>query len=846
MSLADRLAQERRGRMAAERLLEQRTRDLAAAEARLAQHAKGLFERIIAEREVSQSARSQVDGLMGQTARITADLDRAQTTAVLAERRLWGSIDALRDGFALLDDGLRIVGVNRAFRSFLRGVGITAGEDFGDVLSAAVAAGICDAAPDLQGWRQAQDTPQAPVTLTRRDGISLQMIHHRTPAGDAIVLLQDITHDMRIRAAIEALPDGFVLFDRDERLIMANSAYVAAIPGAEAATVPGATLESILRAGLAHDAFMRIDGTDEEWVQQRLSYHRRAEGEMLLQLRDGRWLMKMDRPIPDGGRVCLRMDVTEMKAKEAALDAARVAAEAASRAKSAFLANMSHEIRTPMNGVIGMADLLCDTPLNDEQRLFAETIKSSGEALLVIINDILDYSKIEAERLTLHPEPFDLERTIHQVAMLLAPRAREKGIDLAIDYDIFTPTQLVADPGRIRQILTNIMGNAVKFTETGHVLVRVVGIDEGPRTQAIHLTIEDTGIGIAQENLAHVFGEFNQVEEQANRKFEGTGLGLAIARRLVQAMGGDIWVDSELGKGSSFGLRLPLAVAQEATAPDPPGAIRHVLVVDDQLINRTILERQIAPCGVSVTLARSGDEALRALATTPGIDAVLTDHNMPEMSGLDLVVAMRAAGHRMPVLLLSSSPPDAHDHAALPDIAGFLPKPILRADLYKRLRALTRPTEVPISTPQTRPAAAPLSGRAMRVLAAEDNRTNQLVFRKMLADSGIDLRFADNGLIAVEMFQTFDPDLIFMDISMPEMDGRQAAQAIRRLERETGGHVPIIAVTAHAMDGDADGILAAGIDHYMTKPLRKSDLLERLAEHRPAGVRPITDGSAAA
>jgi signal transduction histidine kinase/CheY-like chemotaxis protein len=844
MSLAERLAQERRARLAAERMLLQRTRELQAAEARLAQHAKGMFERIVAERDLAQSAQTEAAGLRGQQERFIADLDRAQTTAVFAERRLWDSIEALRDGYALLDPDLHVVGVNRAFRAFMRGVGIAPGEPVGAILSAAVAAGLLPGDTDLVA-RLADPAPDSPPSvISRSDGQTLQMTRQRTGDGDIVVLLQDITPDMRIRAAIDVLPDGFALFDAEERLIMANRAYAALVPETAAATVPGAQLSDILQSGLDRGAFPEASGREAEWLAERLAYHRRAEGEVVIQTHAGRWLMKVDRPTPDGGRVCLRHDITDLKEQAAALDQARVAAEAANRAKSAFLANMSHEIRTPMNGVVGMAELLCDTQLTDEQRLFAETIRSSGEALLVIINDILDYSKIEAERLTLHPEPFDMERTIHEVAMLLQPRAREKGIDIAIDYDMFMPTRFVADPGRMRQVLTNIMGNAVKFTDRGHVLVRAVGVETGPGRQAVHITVEDTGIGIAAENLDLVFGEFNQVEAQANRKFEGTGLGLAITRRLVEAMGGEVWVDSELGRGSSFGFRLPLAVAEEPALPELPVDLRRVLVVDDQLINRTILERQLVPCGIAVTLARSGDEALRALAGDAGFDVVLTDHNMPEMSGPDLVLAMRDRGIATPVVLLSSSPADLRGHPAADQIIATLAKPILRAELFRRLNALSG---APAAVPAVAPAPLlPAGRRLMRVLAAEDNRTNQLVFRKMVADCGLDLRFANNGREAVEAFQTFDPDLIFMDISMPEMDGREATMAIRALERETGGHVPIIALTAHAMEGDAAGILAAGMDRYMTKPLRKAELFATLDEFVPAGVAIRTEGPALA
>jgi CheY-like chemotaxis protein len=396
----------------------------------------------------------------------------------------------------------------------------------------------------------------------------------------------------------------------------------------------------------------------------------------------------------------------------------------------------------------------------------------------------------------------------------------------------------------MRQVLTNIMGNAVKFTDRGHVLVRAVGIETGLARQAVHITVEDTGIGIAPENLDHVFGEFNQVEAQANRKFEGTGLGLAITRRLVEAMGGEVWVDSELGRGSSFGFRLPLSVAEEPQPPDLPKDLRRVLVVDDQLINRTILERQLVPCGIAVSLARSADEALRILSGDGGFDVVLTDHNMPEMTGPDLVLAMRERGIGIPVVLLSSSPADMRGNPAEGEVAAVLSKPILRAELFRRLNALSGgQAEAPVVAPI---APQPAGRRLMRVLAAEDNRTNQLVFRKMVADAGIDLRFANNGREAVEAFQTFDPDVIFMDVSMPEMDGREATMAIRALERETGGHVPIIALTAHAMDGDAAGILAAGMDRYMTKPLRKAMLFATLNDFAPAGISFVTEGSALA
>ncbi|MEY3960065.1 MAG: hypothetical protein RIR14_719, partial [Pseudomonadota bacterium] len=406
-------------------------------------------------------------------------------------------------------------------------------------------------------------------------------------------------------------------------------------------------------------------------------------------------------------------------------------------------------------------------------------------------------------------------------------------IDLMIDFDMFLPTRYVGDPGRLRQVLTNLIGNAVKFTEKGHVLVRVVGLEDAPGRHQLHVTVEDTGIGIAAEHLDHVFGEFNQVESQSNRKFEGTGLGLAITRRLIERMEGAVWVDSELGKGSCFGFRLSLPVAEDAAQPRRPLHIRRALVVDDQFINRTILERQLAPCGIAVTLCRSGAEALMALEAG-GFDVVITDHDMPEMDGLQLATRIRAAGHGLPLVLLSSSPANAREGAGAEHLASILQKPILRAELYRNLQAISGDV---VAEVVVAPPPPPGERRKMRVLVAEDNRTNQLVFQKMVRDIEIDLVFADDGVKAVALWQSFQPDMIFMDISMPEMDGRDAARAIRAAEGTA--HVPIVALTAHAMEGDAEGILAAGIDRYMTKPLRKQAITATLADFCPAEALPI-------
>jgi hypothetical protein len=841
MEIAERLAKERRARLAAERLLDQKSRELFAANEKLALHARALSDQIVEQRQVVKSALTEAELLKGQNSQVKGDLDRAHSAAVMAERRLWDSINTIPDGFAVFDANSCLVAANSAYLAAFRGTDIALGATYGDILRIAACNGLIELAGEaaedwcarmLDRW---QGEVIEPVVVPLRGGVWLRLVDRRARDGDRVSLALNITEEMRIWAAIEAIPDGFVLFDREERLLAFNHRYRDMFPDSAEAMVPGASFEDLLRHGLRNGHVPEAVGREEDWLAERLAQMRQADGITECQLSDGRWIEEHDHRTPDGGRVGLRRDITAQRDQQAALEAARAEAEAANRAKSAFLANMSHEIRTPMNGVVGMAELLCDTALSEEQRLFAETIRSSGEALLVIINDILDYSKLEAERMTLYPEPFDLERTIHEVTMLLQPRAREKGIDLMIDFDMFLPTRYVGDPGRLRQVLTNLIGNAVKFTEKGHVLVRVVGLEDTPGRQQVHVTVEDTGIGIAPENLDHIFGEFNQVESQSNRKFEGTGLGLAITQRLIDRMEGAVWVDSEVGKGSCFGFRLTLPVAEEVAQPRHPIPIKRALVVDDQFINRTILERQLVPCGIAVTLCRSGAEALAALEAG-SFDVVITDHDMPEMDGLHLATRIRAAGHGLPLVLLSSSPANAREGAGAEHLAGILQKPILRSDLYRSLQAITGTNlpETPVAAAPPHPGAA----RKMRVLVVEDNRTNQLVFQKMVRDIDIDLVFADNGVKAVALWQSFQPDMIFMDISMPEMDGRDAARAIRAAE---GGaaHVPIVALTAHAMEGDAEAILAAGIDRYMTKPLRKQAITATLADFCPPGALPI-------
>ena len=503
--------------------------------------------------------------------------------------------------------------------------------------------------------------------------------------------------------ALETIQDGFALFDADNRLMAANQPYLKALDEAET-VAPGIRYEDILDLCL-DEGLVDLEGQPEDvWFDRMLA--RWAQDDIppiTLRFWNGVYVKMLDRRTTDGGVVSLVLNITDTIRREEELLQARDKAQAADKAKSAFLAKMSHELRTPMNGVVGMADLLIDNDLDEESRLYASTIKGSGEALLTIINDVLDFSKIEAEKIDLRPAPFDLKELVTEVGLILAPSVQQKAITYAQYYDAELPTRFEGDAGRLRQILTNLAGNAVKFTQEGDVTIRVDGdLCEDQRECRLKVTIEDTGIGIDPKMVGHIFGEFNQIEDEKNRKYEGTGLGLAIARRLVEQMGGEVWVTSTLGEGSCFGFELALPIA------DP---------------------------------------------ISPVVEAV--DEDTPK--------------------------------------------------------------------------------RKLRVLAAEDNKTNQLVFRKMLKGLDLDLTLVENGRAAVEAFAEINPDIIFMDISMPEMDGMEATKAIRATETEAA-RVPIVAMTAHAMDGDEDRIRAAGVDHYLTKPLKKDQLQQLVLDLTPETV----------
>ncbi|MCR8548285.1 response regulator [Salipiger sp. P9] len=844
MSLTARLAEERRARLAAERLLELKQAELFAANRKLDKHARALSHEI-------HETRAEITEVRTENRLVKSQLGQAHQKIELVEGQLWKALQTMRDGFAMFSADRLMELANPAYLAPFEDLdSVGPGASYRHVLEMMVEEGIVD----LQGegrraWHERMiarwdrdPIPSETIRLWSGQFIKIQDRH--MPDGGIVSLCFNITELMRMWSAIEELPDGFVIYDAEDRLLMCNEPYRRIYETSAPAMVPGASFEDILRYGLEQGQYPEAVGREEDWLEIRLAAHRDAVQELEQQLDDGRWLRIYERPLSDGGRVGLRIDISDIKQTQLELEEAKQRAEAANRAKSAFLANMSHEIRTPMNGVVGMAELLRESRLSDEQLLYVDTIRSSGEALLVIINDILDYSKIEAEKLELKSEPFDLEHAVHEVLLLLQPSARHKGIDLLVDYDLFLPTHFTGDPGRVRQILTNLVGNAVKFTIEGHVLVRVTGAADATGSAAVHVTVEDTGIGIAPDKIAHVFGEFNQAEDDRNRQFEGTGLGLAITRRLVQLMGGEIWAESEPGKGSCFGLRLPLVLDEPGELQNPllPAGLHRVLLVDDHALNRAILLRQLEGVGLRARVCKTGGEALDHMSDPP--DLVIAAQELPDMTGTELAQRLRQTPSGPPMILLAPDPQTIAAEAKALGVRAVLQKPAPRRALFAALETVPgasadpAPQADPLPAFHHRTAEPQVSADAatLSVLLAEDNRTNQLVFRKMVQRLGLplDLRLAGNGIEAVAAYREARPDLIFMDISMPRMDGKEATREIRALEGD-GPRVPIIAVTAHAMAGDRDGILAAGLDDYLTKPLRKSELMALLQKW--GGVR---------
>jgi signal transduction histidine kinase/CheY-like chemotaxis protein len=534
-------------------------------------------------------------------------------------------------------------------------------------------------------------------------------------------------------------------------------------------------------------------------------------------------------------------DITARMREATELRAAKEASEAANRAKSEFLANMSHEVRTPMNGVMGMLELALDTDLKPEQSEYLKLAKSSAEALLTVIDDILDFSKIESGKLEFETIDFGLRNCLGDTLDPLGVRAEQKGLELAYRVDANLPELLAGDPGRLRQVVTNLVSNAIKFTERGEIVVQAERQESNADEVVIHFSVKDTGVGIPRERQESIFAPFEQADGSITRRYGGTGLGLAISARLIAIMNGRIWVESDAGQGSTFHFTARFKVARSlatAASENQPRTLDglRVLVVDDNSTNRRILEEMLTRWRTIPACADGGISALnamgQALADQNPFKLVLLDCQMPDLDGFSVAQRIkqepRLAGATIMMLSSAGRRGDAARCREL-GIAAYLTKPIRQSQLFDAMIAVlgkVRQTE-DLSGLTTR--RSPRESRRLNILLAEDNAVNQKIATRMLEKLGHTVAVAENGQEALDAIARQDFDAIFMDVQMPEMDGLKATEKIREKERQTQLHIPIIAMTAHAMKGDRERCIEAGMDGYISKPINGRELEEAIA-----------------
>ena len=663
--------------------------------------------------------------------------------------------------------------------------------------------------------------------------------------------------DVDIAAAIELneiLIDGldtikgaFIIL-KDGIFVFANKAFNSVFGFDESVSLIGENYDYLYQ--LLFDIGAKSKSEDAEGLSSdeikqniRQKYENNESYDTEIALKDGRWVRSTTFPRKDGGRILTFNEITNLKI-------AQLNAEKADQAKTEFLANMSHEIRTPMNGIMGMTQLLANCDLAGRELEFIQTIDRSGQALLTIINDILDFSKIEAGHVELDKAVFSLRDSLEDVTALLATAATDTGVDLLLRIDPDTPRSYLGDVGRVRQIVTNLVGNALKFTHEGHVVIDVSADVDGDLAR-LTIAVSDTGIGIDAEKLAHIFEKFSQADGSTTRKYEGTGLGLTIAKNLAELMNGDVQAESEIGAGSKFTLDIELEVAAnvEVQLPGPvPSRSGNILIIDDIAINHEILKQQLSSETCKCVSVSSAKKGLQVLATARkkqvSIDLIIVDYQMPELTGEDFIkiVKTRDEYKDIPVILYSSVDNDQlRLNLKKYGVDGFLTKPARYSEILRTIgtalsnspgRRAPSPPALSPPTRSTEPKAPILiDGVGLDILIAEDNDVNQMFIKYIMEDMGVAYKVVANGRLAFDKWKLLSPKMVLMDISMPEWNGYEATKAIRDCEaKENRPRTPIIAVTAHALTSDKQKCLDNDMDDYISKPISVAKLKTLIAK----------------
>jgi len=695
------------------------------------------------------------------------------------------------------------------------------------------------------------------VEENRRDGETRYMEVMKSPVHDAAgnivgvqVVFWDVTDRKKAEAALEqeryllhalmdTLPHNIYFKDAASRFIRINKALAACFRLRDAAEAVGKTDFDYFSEEHAQQAM-----TDEQEIMR--SGQSVVDKEEKETWTNGHvtWALTTKMPLYDDehqivGTLGISRDITERKQAAEALQLAKEAAESANRAKGAFLANMSHEIRTPLNAIIGMTELVLKSQVSAQQREFLTTVRDSGEALLSVINDILDFSKIEAGKLVLDRDVFDLRESLGDTMKSFAIRAHQQGVELACHIHADVPRMVLGDYNRLRQIVVNLVGNAIKFTDSGEVVLEVSVESVSGEDIVLHFIVSDTGIGVPEEKRTAIFEMFEQADSSMARRHGGTGLGLAIASRLVDLMGGRIWVESEIGKGSRFHFTARLNQAKPGTfqvIPAEPAALHgmRVLVVDDNATNRRILEEILRSWMMFPVTARSAGEAMEMLrqlrSTADSCRLVITDAHMPGVDGFALAEQIKRdteMGCTVVMMLTSGDRPEDRARCEQLGIAAYLLKPIKQSEL---LEAIQFSLGMTVTRKELRTLEGTHSSRVgkLRILLAEDSLVNQKLAVALLEAEGHAVTVANNGREALAKIESNNFDLILMDVQMPEMDGLEATARIRAKEKQIGTHIPIIAMTAHALKGDRERCLEVGMDAYVAKPIHIDTLFDAI------------------